>query len=244
MILAPSIESYQSRLPIHVAIIMDGNRRWAKARGLPNINGHKKGAEAVKVATETCIELGVKYLTIYAFSSENWKRPNDEVLYLMNLLQRYISKELNEINEKGIKLKFIGNLKGLSSRVQKTLANAEKKTVNNQLLTLTVAVNYGSKQEIIKAAQKLATDATAGIINPNNISESEFEEYLHTFGTPNPDLLIRTSGEQRLSNFLLWQSAYAELAFVETLWPDFSKNCLVNIITEYQKRERRYGGAG
>ena len=232
------------KVPKHIAIIMDGNGRWAKARGLPKIAGHRKGVEAVKIATQTCIELGVQHLTLYAFSSENWKRPTQEISDLMSLLRRYVRREVNDINANGIKLRFIGDKSRMSMDVQQTLIEAENKTVNNDKLILTVAVNYGGRQEILQATKNLVTAVNTGKMCVDDITEITFESELQTFDMPSPDLLIRTSGEQRLSNFLLWQSAYTELSFTDTFWPDFSEYSLRSAIKDYNNRERRYGGSG
>ena len=242
MALAPSPYDQSADVPSHVAIIMDGNGRWAKARGLPRIAGHRKGVEAVRTATRTCIDLGIEYLTIYAFSSENWKRPMREVDDLMGLLRLYVRREVSELRKNGVRLRFIGDRARLSDDIQNLLAEAEAKTAGNHQLILTVAVNYGAQQEIVEAVRQIAREAAAGELSVGDIDEAVFERHLQTAGMPDPDLLIRSSGEQRLSNFLLWQSAYTELAFTTTLWPDFSRESLEDAIREYQKRERRYGG--
>ncbi|MBR72451.1 MAG: di-trans,poly-cis-decaprenylcistransferase [Rhodospirillaceae bacterium] len=239
-----TINQIPKEIPNHIAIIMDGNGRWAKARGLPRIAGHQKGAEALRSTIQACIDLKINYLTIYAFSSENWKRPSSEVSDLMALLQNYVKNEINEISTNKIKLNFIGERKRLDESVQTTLRDAEHKTKNNKRLTLTVALNYGGQQEILEAVKDLGHDMINGIIKPSDINEEIFKNYLQTSDIPEPDLLIRTSGEQRLSNFLLWQSAYTEFAFTPTLWPDFNRDCLESIIHEYQRRDRRYGGTG
>jgi len=244
MALASSTYDGSSGMPTHVAIIMDGNGRWAKARGLPRIAGHRKGVEAVRTATKTCMDLGVEYLTIYAFSAENWKRPLREVDDLMGLLRLYIRRELNELRRNGVQLHFIGDRSRLSNDIRKLLQEAETETAVNRRLIFTVAVNYGGRQEILEAVQGIARDAKDGALEPSDITEAVFERYLQSVDVPDPDLLIRTSGEQRLSNFLLWQSAYTELAFTSTLWPDFTRQCLEDAISDYQKRERRYGGTG
>ena len=242
MDLAPSSNNQQANTPNHIAIIMDGNGRWAEARGLPRIAGHHKGAESLRIIIKACIDLQINFLTIYAFSSENWKRPSNEVSDLMGLLQNYLRSEISEISSNGIKLQFIGDRERLTDDIKETLFQAEAKTTTNKKLTLTVAVDYGGRQEILEAAKKLSHDVFNGVIKPLEITEQTFNNYLQTANIPDPDLLIRTSGEQRLSNFLLWQSAYTELAFTKTLWPDFSKESLIKIIDEYQKRDRRYGG--
>ena len=230
------------KAPTHVAIIMDGNGRWATARGLPRIAGHQHGSDAVRVAVESCRDLGVRYLTLYAFSSENWKRPPAEVDDLMGLLRVYLRRELNELHRSGVRIRFIGVRAQLADDIVSLLGEAESVTAANGSLTLTIALNYGSQDEIVRAARAIAADVSSGAMSLDDITKDEFERYLETFGMPDPDLVIRTSGEQRLSNFLLWQSAYAELVFVNANWPDFSREILERAISEYQRRERRYGG--
>mgnify|MGYP003980732801 CR=1 FL=1 len=227
--------------PVHVAIIMDGNGRWAKARGLPRVAGHQRGAEAVRAAVENCQSIGVRYLTLYAFSSENWKRPATEVDDLMGLLRHYLSREVNQLHKSGVRLRCIGERQGLAKDIIRLIEDAEEKTRDNQGLTLQIAVNYGGQNEILSACRSLAGEVADGKLTPDEISEEMFADHLHTAGIPDPDLLIRTSGEKRLSNFLLWQAAYAELVFVDALWPDFSKDELVRAIEEYHGRDRRYG---
>jgi undecaprenyl diphosphate synthase len=231
-------------LPTHVAIIMDGNGRWAKARGLPRTAGHKKGADALKRTLDNCSEAGIRYLTIYAFSSENWKRPSDEISDLMQLLQHYLHKELENLHASNIRLHFIGNLSKLDSEIREQLKYAADLTKNNKDFHLSIALSYGSRQEIVQAAQKLAAQAIDKKITPEQITEELFAENLDTAGLPEPDLLIRTGGEKRLSNFLLWQSAYTEFYFSDTLWPDFDKNDLTAALNDFSKRERRYGTSG
>ncbi len=235
--LSKSIKTDAGKIPRHVAIIMDGNGRWANKRNLPKIAGHKKGAESVKQTIESCQENGVEYLTLYAFSSENWQRPVDEVEGLMELLRFYLGKELNKIHTNGVCLKIIGDRSKLSDSINKQIMGAEKLTKNNTKLTLIIALSYGSRQEIIEAVKSIC----AAKLKPEQIKEETFEKYLYTFGIPQPDLLIRTSGEQRLSNFLLWQLAYTELFFTDILWPDFKKENFVEAIEEFATRERRYG---
>ncbi len=231
----------QSNPPVHVAIIMDGNGRWAKKRMLPKVAGHKRGADAVRRCVEDSIDLGIKYLTLYAFSSENWNRPEDEVNDLMNLLQRYLTKEVDELHEKNIRLAFIGDRSKLSDNIRKLLEAAEKKTLGNTRLCLTIALSYGGRAEIIDAARELADKVKSGDINPEDITEDIFASHLHTSSIPDPDLIIRTSGEQRISNFLLWQIAYTEFVFLDVLWPDFNRDVLEQAVQEYCCRERRYG---
>ena len=243
MALAPSFASEQAP-PLHVAIILDGNGRWAKARGLPRIAGHRRGAEAVRTVLKGCGELGIRYLTIYAFSSENWKRPVDEVQDLMGLLRLYLRREIAELRRNGVRIGFIGERARLSPEINDLISEAEETTRHNTKLTLTVALNYGGRQEIIDATRRIAEQVRDGELEPDAVSEELFGCYLDTCDLPDPDLVIRTSGEQRLSNFLLWQSAYAELVFVPTLWPDFTLEHLEQAISEFQRRERRYGGTG
>lgn len=229
--------------PGHVAIIMDGNGRWAKARGLPRVAGHRSGADAVRRAIVGCRELGVRYLTLYAFSSENWKRPQDEVDDLMGLLRHYLRRELAELHKNNIRVRVIGDRSRLAADIQGLISQAEQMTLGNDAMTLVIAVNYGSHAEIVAAARRIAAEVKAGRLALDAIDERLFSSYLETVGIPDPDLLIRTSGELRLSNFLLWQSAYSELVFIDTLWPDFDKQHLREAISEFRRRERRYGAS-
>ncbi|MFQ5784007.1 MAG: isoprenyl transferase [Alphaproteobacteria bacterium] len=230
-------------LPVHIAIIMDGNGRWASARGLPRIAGHQQGAEVVRHVVTHCREIGVSYLTIYAFSSENWKRPLTEVDDLMGLLRLYLRRELKELARAGVRMRFIGDRSRLPDDIIALVGQAERETRDNAALTFVVALNYGSRNEIVEAAQSLAEDVAAGRLSPEAIDEKRFADRLYTAGIPDPDLLIRTSGEQRMSNFLLWQSAYTELIFSPVLWPDFDKEHLDKAIDEFNRRERRYGAS-
>ena len=229
------------RVPGHIAIIMDGNGRWAKRRMLPRAAGHRRGAEAVRKAVMGCVSQGVKFLTLYAFSSENWKRPPEEVDDLMGLLRLYIRQELQELDENGVRVRFIGDRSRLSDDIRRLIEEAEIKTGSNAKLTLIIALNYGSHVEIVRAARDIARDVKAGLVDPDDITEDLFSRRLYTEEIPDPDLVIRTSGEKRLSNFLLWQSAYAELIFLDVLWPDFDESSLAGAIQEYQARERRFG---
>jgi undecaprenyl diphosphate synthase len=230
------------RLPRHIAVIMDGNGRWAKKRLLPRIAGHRAGIRAVRQAVEACARLGVPYLTLYAFSVENWKRPHTEIKLLMSLLREYLKKEIPELNKQNIRLGVIGRIHELPKPVLRDLEVALEKTRRNSGMRLTLALNYGGRAELIDAARKLAEQWKH---NGNiAIDEDTFSEYLYTRGYPDPDLLIRTSGELRLSNFLLWQVAYAEIWVTDTLWPDFTQKNLFQAIIDFQKRERRYGGLG
>ncbi len=230
--------------PRHIAIIMDGNGRWAISRGLPRIVGHQRGADAVRRTVEGCVELGVEYLTLYAFSSENWKRPADEVQNLMSLLRLYLRRELDELAGAGVRLRVIGERGALDENIRSLIGRAEAHTRDNGKLVLTVALNYGARNEIVAAVRAIARDAGAGRIDPGAVDAALFSTYLQTDGMPDPDLVIRTSGEHRLSNFLLWQCAYAELVFTPVLWPDFDRDSLAAAIGEFRGRERRYGGAG
>ncbi len=230
------------RLPQHIAVIMDGNGRWAKKRRLPRIAGHRAGIRAVRQAVEACARLGVRYLTLYAFSVENWKRPHTEINLLMALLREYLKKEIAELNNQNIRLWVIGRVDELPKPVQRDLRNALEKTRRNTGLLLTLALNYGARAELIDAARALAEKLKSN--GSVAINEATFSEHLYTHGLPDPDLLIRTSGEMRLSNFLLWQVAYSEIWVTDTLWPDFTQKELFQAIVDYQKRERRYGGLG
>ena len=229
------------RLPTHVAIIMDGNGRWAEARGLPRVAGHRRGADAVRTVVEACRDIGIPYLTLYAFSSENWKRPLTEIDDLMGLLRVYLRGELAELHASNVRLRFIGNREALAPDIIGLIEEAETMTAANDSLTLSVALNYGSHSEIVQACRRVAEEVAAGRLGVDEISEATFTRYLETADVPDPDLLIRTSGEQRLSNLLLWQLAYAELVFTDILWPDFSKDELESAVAEFQRRERRYG---
>jgi undecaprenyl diphosphate synthase len=230
------------RLPRHIAIIMDGNGRWAKRRHLPRIAGHRAGIRAVRQAVEACARLGVPYLTLYAFSVENWKRPHTEVKLLMGLLREYLKKEIGELNRQNIRLEVIGRIQALPKPVFQDLQNALDQTRQNTGLRLVLALNYGGRAELVDAVRELLAHAKRN--GEIKVDESLLSEHLYTRGLPDPDLLIRTSGELRLSNFLLWQVAYAELWVTETLWPDFTQKDLFQAIIDFQKRERRYGGLG
>lgn len=230
--------------PRHVAIIMDGNGRWAKARGLPRNLGHRQGVDAVREVVRACGRLGIQYLTLYAFSSENWKRPETEVAGLMDLLRIYIRRELDELARSGVRVCVIGNRSKLAPDIVELIADAETKTKENRKLTLVIALSYGSQDEIVTACRKIAEQVAAGTLRVEDITVETVAGHLQTAGIPDPDLIIRTSGEQRLSNFLLWQSAYSELVFADKLWPDFSPEDLAAAIDEYRRRERRYGGSG
>ena len=230
------------RGPRHVAIIMDGNGRWAKARHLPRIAGHKRGAEAVRATIRAAGDLGIEVLTLYAFSSENWRRPADEIADLMGLLRHYLRGEIEELASNGIRLKIIGDYSRFDPDLVTLLKEAEQRTAANSRTTLVLALNYGAQDELVRAARSLAIDVREGRLEPQAIDHAAIDARLDTCDLPPLDLLIRTSGERRLSNFLLWQAAYAELLFVDTLWPDFGQAELACAVADFARRERRYGG--
>ncbi len=227
--------------PVHVAIIMDGNGRWATARGLPRVAGHRAGVEAVRRAVRTAGELGVRWLTLYAFSSENWRRPLGEIIDLTGLLRHFLRMEIADLHSKGVRLHFIGDRTKFDPGIQSDVATAEKTTAGNQGLNLVIALSYGGRADILAAARQVAHDLAAGTLTPDALTEDEFAARLSTSAIPDPDLVIRTSGEKRLSNFLLWQSAYAELIFVDTLWPDFGPAHFADALAEFARRDRRFG---
>jgi len=231
----------KSRLPRHLAVIMDGNGRWAKKKGLFRAIGHEKGSQAVREIVETCAELPIPYLTLYAFSTENWNRPKMEVDTLMKLLVSSLKKEIKTLEENNIKLNAIGNLDALPNKAHSELLDVMEKTKTNSRMTLTLALSYGSREEITKTIKEISLKVKNNLISPSNIDESVINNHLYTHDLPDVDLLIRTSGERRISNFLLWQIAYAELYFTETLWPDYRKDHLFEAILNYQNRERRFG---
>jgi undecaprenyl diphosphate synthase len=230
------------RVPRHVAIIMDGNGRWAQKRGLPRVLGHRSGVESLRDIIKTCVEVGIGALTVYAFSTENWKRPKDEVNMLISLLCEYIEKELNELHRQGVQIRAIGHIEALSATAQRELAKAQSITESNHKLVLNLAINYGGRLEIVDAARTLATLVKAGELELSQINESQFQKYIYTADLPDPDLLIRSAGEHRLSNFLLWQMAYTEFYSTPVLWPDFRRKEFLLALIEYQHRERRFGG--
>jgi undecaprenyl diphosphate synthase len=227
--------------PRHVAIIMDGNGRWARARGLPRSAGHKKGVDALREAVRAAADFGIEYLTIYAFSAENWARPKTEVSFLLDLLQRFIRQDVAELHKAGVRISIIGERQNLEPGLTALLADAENLTRENSRLKLVVAFNYGSRQEITRAAQEIARKVAEGKISPDDITPAVLSNHLDTGGMPDPDLLIRTGGERRLSNYLLWQCAYTEFVFVDEHWPDFSRDVFARAIAEYGARERRFG---
>lgn len=229
------------RLPHHVAVIMDGNGRWAQQRGLPRIMGHRRGAETLKNLLRCCKDWGIQVLTAYAFSTENWQRPLEEVNFLMGLFEQLLRKELAKMQQEGVCIRFLGNLTELPLSLQQTIAWATAETTQNQAVTLNVAINYGSRSEITYACQRLAAQVERGELSAAAIDEKLLSHTLDTASCPDPDLLIRISGEQRLSNYLLWQLAYAELVFSEITWPDFDRQAFCQVLQEYQRRDRRFG---
>jgi undecaprenyl diphosphate synthase len=238
----PQADGGEGGVPRHVAIIMDGNGRWAKARGLPRAAGHRAGAEAARKAVRAAGEAGVGCLTLYAFSSENWRRPAKEISDLTGLLKFYVKRELESLHKEGVRLRILGDHTAFDSEVAELVDQAVERTAANDRMTLAIALNYGARGELVKAMRRLGDEIASGALDPQAIDEARVEAELDTHDLPPLDLLIRTSGEQRLSNFLLWQAAYAELLFVDTLWPDFDGDTLRSALGEYQRRERRYGG--
>jgi undecaprenyl diphosphate synthase len=231
------------RLPRHVAIIMDGNGRWAQARGLPRIAGHRRGADAVRRTLVAAGELGIPYLTLFGFSSENWKRPRDEIDSLMGLLRHYLRSEIAELHRNGVRLRVIGERDRLAADIAVMIRNAEALTRDNDRMNLTIALSYGGRAEIVAAARAIAAEIMEGKLALDGVDEAALGRHLFTSELPEPDLLIRTSGEQRISNFMLWQCAYAELVFTKTLWPDFGRADLEQAVADYGGRERRYGAS-
>jgi undecaprenyl diphosphate synthase len=227
--------------PAHVAIIMDGNGRWANARGLPRAEGHRRGVESLRRIIKAAVEIGISYITVYSFSSENWRRPAEEVSDLMGLAKMFVRSDLEKLHKAGIKVRIIGRREGLAADLRALIDQAEQMTAKNTGLTLIVAFNYGARQEIADAARAIALDVSSGQIDAASVDENTFAAKLTTSDIPDPDLVIRTSGEMRISNFLLWQCAYAEFVFAPTLWPDFDKSALVEAIEIYHQRERRFG---
>ena len=230
------------KMPQHIAIIMDGNGRWANQRGLPRVEGHRRGVESVRNIVRAAGDLGLRYLTLFSFSSENWSRPKSEILDLMGLMRLFIKRDLAELHRDNVRVRIIGEREGVDADIVKLIADAETLTKSNTKLNLTIAFNYGSRTEIVRAAQALAAKVARGELKPADITPECFSGALDTAGLPDPDLFVRTSGEQRLSNFLLWQAAYAEFVFVDTYWPDFNRTHLEAAIATYQSRDRRFGG--
>jgi undecaprenyl diphosphate synthase len=230
------------KLPKHVAIIMDGNGRWAKKRGADRLFGHKNGAEAVRACIETSVEIGIKYLTVYAFSTENWSRPDEEVKGLLKLILDSLIREIDELSQNNIVVRFIGTTTNLTPEYRERILQQCKKSWANTGFNLNIAMNYGGRTELIEAVRDMMPDIINGTITCDNLDEKMFEKYLYTKGMPDPDLMIRTSGEKRLSNYLIWQSAYTELYFTDVLWPDFKKVAFLEAILDFQNRKRKYGG--
>jgi undecaprenyl diphosphate synthase len=228
--------------PHHVAIIMDGNGRWAKKRGLPRAEGHRRGVEAVRACVSGAVELGISYLTLYTFSSENWRRPSHEISDLMGLLKLFIKRDLADLHQQNVSIRSIGTSEGVDNEINNLIRDAIELTKNNTGLVLTTAFNYGGRDEIVRAARALAAKVARGKMSAGDITPDCFNAHLDTAGIPDPDLLIRTGGDQRLSNFLLWQCAYAEFMFFDSYWPDFSKDMLAEAVSIFQNRERRFGG--
>jgi len=232
------------KVPRHLGVIMDGNGRWAKLRGKRRTEGHVEGVKALRGLVEHCITYGVQYLTVFSFSSENWSRPPDEVSFIFNLLRRFVASDLQRLIRNNVKVRIIGAREGLDPSLVRLIEDVEDKTRANTGLTLVVAFNYGGKADIVAAARLLAQEVAAGRLDPDQIDESRFGDALYTSGLPDPDVIIRTSGEQRLSNFLLWQAAYAEFVFVEEHWPDFNETSFVRVLQTFTQRDRRFGGIG
>lgn len=231
-----------SNLPSHIGVIMDGNGRWAKKRGLPRSAGHSKGADTLKKIVTECNKIGIKYITVYAFSTENWKRPKDEVDYLMNLLLNYLKDAENTLAGENVVIRAIGSRAELSEEIREQIVKTEKFTEKNSGIVMNIALNYGAREEIVHAAEQIAEEVKNGVLDPQDISAKTISEHLYTKNQPDPDLIIRTSGEERLSNFLLWQAAYSEFWFTDKLWPDFGVKDLYEAIADFQKRGRRFGG--
>jgi undecaprenyl diphosphate synthase len=229
------------RLPKHVAIIMDGNGRWAQQRGFSRVEGHKRGKDSVRAVVETSRRIGIRYLSLFAFSTENWERPRNEVNALMGLLRQYLRSELRKMMKNGIRLLAVGDISRLPVTLQRELADRIEATRNNDGMTVILAVSYGGREDIVEAAKKLAAAAKAGDLDPDTIDAQTFAQQLSTAGIPDPDLLIRTSGEMRISNFFLWQTAYSEIYVTDTLWPDFREKEYLNALRQYEQRERRFG---
>jgi undecaprenyl diphosphate synthase len=237
-----NIEIDKSKLPVHIAIIMDGNGRWAKKRNLPKNLGHREGGNTLKKIVSYCGETGIKYLTVYAFSTENWNRPKSEVDALMALLMEYLRNAERELSGKNVRIRIVGNIRGLSEEVQKEIARVEKATEKNDGICLNIAWNYGGRDEIVHVVKEIVKELDRGNIKAKDIDEKIISKSLYTVGIPDPDLLIRTSGEKRLSNFLLWQCAYTEFWYTDVLWPDIREEHIKEAILDYQKRNRRFGG--
>ena len=236
------IEVADLNLPSHIGIIMDGNGRWAKKRGLPRKAGHRQGAKTFRTITRSCSDIGIKYLTVYAFSTENWKRPQEEVDALMSLFKSYLNEALEDFKDDSIVVKFIGDKSGFNDELRELMIENEESSKDRDGMVLNIAMNYGSRDEIVRAVKNISTDVKSGKIDVENIDEALFSNYLYTAGQPDPDLIIRPSGEYRISNFMLWQAAYTEFVIMNKLWPDFEKSDLDEAINIYSQRNRRFGG--
>jgi undecaprenyl diphosphate synthase len=234
----------EPRVPAHIAVIMDGNGRWAQARGKPRTEGHIAGVKALRLLVELCIRHGVSCLTTFSFSSENWSRPQDEVSFIMGLVRRFVASDLERLHRNNVRVRIIGRRDDLDRPMQQLIGNVEEKTAANTGLKLDIAFNYGGKAEITEAARRIAEAVAKGIVKPEEITEATVSRALYTSGAPDPDLIIRTSGERRFSNFLIWQGAYSELAFVDEYWPDFSEEIFLRVLEDYASRQRRFGGIG
>ena len=230
------------KIPAHIGVIMDGNGRWAKARGKPRTEGHVAGVKALRATVENCINYGVQYLTVFSFSSENWTRPKDEISFIFGLLRRFVASDLEKLHRNNVRVKIIGSREGLDDSLRRLIAEVEATTAMNTGLKLQVAFNYGGKAEIADAVRRIASLVASGRLKAEDITEDTISRALYTSGMPDPDIIIRTSGEQRFSNFLLWQGAYSEFVFVEENWPDFDEHVFVRVLEEYSSRDRRYGG--
>ncbi len=239
---AMGTDDVPERIPVHIGIIMDGNGRWAKKRGLPRTAGHAAGAQVFRKITKHCEKRGVRYLTVYAFSTENWKRPQEEIDAIMNLLRQYLKESLEDFGRENIRTRFIGDRSPLAPDIRQMMERAEESTRHKTGMCLNIAVNYGGRPELVQAARRLADDVQSGSLAPEQIDERQFADRLYTAGQPDPDLILRPSGECRTSNFLLWQSAYAEYIFMDVLWPDFTPRHLDEAIAEFSRRQRRFGG--
>jgi undecaprenyl diphosphate synthase len=232
----------KNNIPTHVAVIMDGNGRWAKKRNMPRLYGHRQAMETVRLIVESCVDLGIKYLTLYAFSTENWKRPKDEVDGLMKLMMEYFIKEIDKLYKKGVKVRILGDVNGLPEGAKTCAVDAMERTKDNNVLNLNIAINYGGRADILHSCIQIIVKVNSNQLSIDDIDEDTIGQYLYTQDIPDPDLMIRTGGEKRLSNFLIWQLSYAELWFTDIYWPDFTKETLCNAIYDYQNRDRRYGG--
>jgi len=232
------------KIPGHIGVIMDGNGRWAMARGKPRTEGHAAGVKALRRLVELCIRYGVGHLTVFSFSSENWNRPHDEISFIFGLLRRFVASDLESLVSNNVKVRIIGVRDGLEPSLRRLIEEVEERTARNSGLNLIVAFNYGGKAEIVQATRRIALDVAAGRLRPEDITEQTIEHALYTVGLPDPDIIVRTSGEQRFSNFLLWQGAYSELVFVEDNWPDFDERTFIRVLEEFSARDRRFGGLG